>query len=113
MRDIQNVFSAPLFEALFFIASFHHLETFEERLSVLKEAKKVLVLGGKIYMTNWHLLSEKNQKYSSSKMAEYSDGSADFAIKIGKYSRFYHSFSLAEYQKLAHESGLFLSACEF
>jgi len=113
MRDMGKVFSAPLFEALFFIASFHHLETFNERLNVLKEAKKILLPGGKIYMTNWHLLSEQNQKYLSSKTAEYPDESADFTIKIGKHSRFYHSFSLLEYRKLAQKSGLQLEKCEF
>lgn len=113
MRDMGNVFSGPLFEALFFIASFHHLETFEERLNVLQEAKKILLPGGKIYMTNWHLLSESNQKYLPSKTAEYPDESADFNIKIGKHSRFYHSFSLSEYQKLTQENRLQLEKCEF
>ncbi len=113
MRDISTIFSNPLFEAIFFIASFHHLETSEERLNVLQKAKKILLPGGKIYMTNWHLLSEQNQKYLPSKTTEHPDGSADFNIKIGKHSRFYHSFSLSEYQKLAEESGLQLEKCEF
>lgn len=113
MRDIGNIFSGPLFEATFFIASFHHLETFEERLDVLKEEKKILLPGGKIYMTNWHLLSEQNHKYLSSKIVDHADGSADFSIKIGKHTRFYHSFSLSEYQKLAQESGLQLEKIEF
>ncbi len=113
MRDMGEVVSDPLFEAIFFIASFHHLETFQERLSVLQEAKKILLPGGKIYMTNWHLLSEYNQKYLSSKTTEHPDKSADFSIKIGEYQRFYHSFSLTEYQKLAQESGLQLEKCDF
>jgi len=113
MRDIGTIFASPLFEAMFFIASFHHLETFEERLNVLKHTKKSLVPGGKIYMTNWHLLSDQNQKYLLSKTTNHTDGSADFSIKIGKYSRFYHSFSLSEYQKLAKESWLSLEKCEF
>lgn len=83
MRDIGVIFAAPLFEAMFFIASFHHLETFQERLNVLKNTKKALVPGGKIYMTNWHLLSEENRKkYLSSKTTDYPDESADFTIKI-------------------------------
>jgi SAM-dependent methyltransferase len=114
MRDIGTIFASPLFEAFFFIASFHHLETFEERLNVLEQTKKALVPGGKIYMTNWYLLSEENQKkYHSSKITEYPDESGDFSIKIGKHSRFYHSFSLSEYQKLAQESGLQLEKCDF
>lgn len=113
MRDLWKIFATPLFHAFFFIASFHHLETYEERLTVLKETKKILLPGGKIYMTNWHLLSQKNEKYSSSKTVDYQDGSADFIIKIGKYDRFYHSFSLEEYQKLAQETELDLQLCEF
>lgn len=113
MRDIGTIFSDPLFEAMFFIASFHHLETFEERLNVLEKTKKALVPGGKIYMTNWHLLSEQNHKYISSKIIDYAHGSADFSIKIGKHTRFYHSFSLSEYQQLSEDTGLILEKCEF
>ncbi len=104
MRDMGKVFSGPLFEALFFIASFHHLETFEERLNVLQEAKKILLPGGKLYMTNWNLLSPENERYIASKTLEYPDESVDFSIKIGKHQRFYHAFSLAEYQKLAEDA---------
>lgn len=82
MRDIGTIFSSPLFEAIFFIASFHHLEVFEERLNVLEQTKKILVPGGRIYMTNWHLLSEHNHKYISSKTHDHADESADFDVKI-------------------------------
>ncbi len=111
MRHLKEVFSSPLFHTVFFIASFHHLETFSERLHVLQEAKKILLLGGKISMINWHLLAQK--KYLLSKTCDYPDESADFSIKIGQHQRFYHSFSLIEYQKLAQESGLHLEQCNF
>jgi len=113
MCDIGQVFSLPLFHTFFFIASFHHLENSLDRLSVLQNAKKILLPGGKIYMTNWNLLSPENERYARSKTLEYPDGSADFSIKIGEYQRFYHSFSLSEYQKLAEDSGLQLEKCEF
>jgi hypothetical protein len=64
-------------------------------------------------MTNWHLLSQNNKKYSSSKTIDHPDGSADFTVKIGKHNRFYHSFSLEEYQKLSQEVGLNLQLCDF
>lgn len=104
MCDIGKVFSLSLFHAFFFIASFHHLENSLDRLSVLQDAKKILLPGGKIYMTNWNLLSPGNERYVASKTLEYPDESADFGIKIGEYQRFYHAFSLAEYQKLAKDA---------
>lgn len=111
MRHLKEIFSSPLFHTVFFIASFHHLETFDERLNVLRQAKKILLPGGRISMINWHLLAQK--KYLSSKTNDYPDESADFSIKIGKHQRFYHSFSLEEYEKLAQESGLQLERIEF
>lgn len=63
MRDICNIFSFPIFDAFFFIASFHHLESYSERLEVLQAVKRALLPGGKIYMTNWNLLSQSNSKY--------------------------------------------------
>ena len=104
MCDTGKIFSSPLFQAFFFIASFHHLENSLDRLSVLQDAKKILLPGGKIYMTNWNLLSPENERYIASKTLEYPDESADFSIKIGEYQRFYHAFSLVEYQKLAEEA---------
>jgi SAM-dependent methyltransferase len=113
MCDMGKVFSLPLFHAFFFIASFHHLENSLDRLRVLQDAKKILLPGGKIYMTNWNLLSPENERYVTSKTLEYPDGSADFTIKIGEYQRLYHAFSFAEYQKLAEEAGFTLEKCEF
>lgn len=92
------------FDAIFFIASFHHLATREERISVLQQAKKLLSKTGKILMINWNLLDPTQEKYQSSKIADYPDGSADYEIKIGSHTRFYHSFSSKEYSSLARES---------
>lgn len=102
MRDIDTYLASyGLFDGIFFIASFHHLSTPEERVSVIIETKKHLSLTGKIIMTNWNLLDPSQIKYKSSKIAEYSDGSADYSIKIGENTRFYHAFSEAEYLSLA------------
>ncbi len=44
------------YEAIIFLASFHHLENETERIHVLKNAGKILASNGKIYLTNWNLL---------------------------------------------------------
>lgn len=43
MRKIDNIFvQKEKFDVCFFIASFHHLESYNERLQVLKDAKNIL-----------------------------------------------------------------------
>lgn len=91
------------FEAIFFIASFHHLSTREDRISVLSQTKKLLSNTGEIIMINWNLTHPSQSKYQTSKIREYADGSADFDVKIGTHGRFYHSFSHEEYMSLAEE----------
>lgn len=87
------------FDIIFFIASFHHLHTFEERLDVLNNAKDLLNDNWLIFMTNWALNIWKNKgKYKDSiiKNTENKFWSYDYDIKIWKFSRFYHSFSISE-----------------
>lgn len=88
------------FDALFFIASFHHLATYEERVSVLRQAQSLLSETGKIVMINWNLSHPSQSKYQDSKIVEYPNGSSDYDIKIGAHTRFYHAFSEAEYISL-------------
>ena len=104
MRNMTNELSeyGP-FDGIFFIASFHHLDSRGERISVLSQAKKLLSKTGKIIMINWNLQSPSQSKYQDSKTLDYPDGSADYNIKIGTHTRFYHSFSAAEYLSLAAE----------
>lgn len=104
MRESDSLLvSGAPFDACFFIASFHHLENYEERRDVLKQIKKLLQPDGIILMTNWNLIHESQKKYSTSRSAEHPDGSADFYIKIGEHRRFYHAFSQTEYETLARD----------
>jgi len=94
MQHISDVNNA--FDAIFFVASFHHLETFEERIEVLQNTKNLLSNNGKIFLTNWNLLSPENtKKYSHRKIPHSKNefGSENFSIKIGKFERFYHAFT--------------------
>jgi hypothetical protein len=73
------------FKTIFFIASFHHLETIEERKEVLNQAYDLLEKDGIIFMTNWALESDFNkEKYGLSKIPNSTNefGSNDFNIKI-------------------------------
>ncbi len=87
------------FDYMFFIASFHHLDSLEKREEVLKKTKNLLNKDWVIFMTNWALESELNkQKYHKSKLKNTKNHfwSSDFSIKIGDFNRFYHSFNLSE-----------------
>lgn len=89
------------FDIIFFIASFHHLQTIEDRLNVLNKAKNLLNDWWIIMMTNWNLLWEMN-------FIKYKDSyiwNGDFNIKIGNFKRYYHSFGLDELSKLFDLSG--------
>lgn len=87
------------FESVFFIASFHHLLSFGERVKVLQDLKKNILPGAYIFLTNWALESKLNkEKYLSSLVwdSENEFWGKDFMVKIGMFERFYHSFTLEE-----------------
>ncbi|NVP17297.1 class I SAM-dependent methyltransferase [Candidatus Gracilibacteria bacterium] len=96
------------FNFIFFIASFHHLQTIEERTQVLEKAKKLLKKDGVIFMTNWYLNSPINDKKYKNDIIENSKnefGSIDYNIYFGEYARFYHCFSLEELSYLFEKTG--------
>ncbi len=113
MIDIASLCSGYTFDALFFVASFHHLADFQQRIAVLRDARSLLAPGGRIMMMNWNLLHESQTRYTPARVQSYENGSADFMIKIGQHQRFYHAFSEQEYQSLAQESGLSVSLLDF
>lgn len=102
--DMLSIFNInEKFNYIFFIASFHHLKTIEERLDVLKQTKQLLKQNWTIFMTNWALNSQLNAEKYKNSIVENSKNefwSQDYNIKIGKFTRFYHSFSLEELEYL-------------
>lgn len=90
--------SAHHFEAILLLASFHHLETREDRLQVLRDMRQFLSPGGQIMMTNWNLRDQP--RYTKSQR-----GDSDYAIKIGKHERYYHGFTMGELEELFLETG--------
>jgi len=108
MLELEEVLWWKKFENIFFIASFHHLDTIEKREKVLRKLYDFLSPEGKIYMTNWALESSLNKdKYADSKRegSENKFNSSDFDIKIWSSQRYYHSFSLSELEYLAKNTG--------
>ncbi len=92
---------------IFFIASFHHLQSLEERVQVITKAYEILGEWGKVYMTNWALNSELNsEKYSKYLIVNSKNSfwSLDYDIKIWDSSRFYHCFDVSELEYLAKNS---------
>jgi hypothetical protein len=87
-----------IFNAIIFLASFHHLETREQRIQVLSEIKKYLAPGWAIYMTNWNL--REQSRYEKSHRWD-----GDYDIKIGEYMRYYHWFTVEELTKLFETTG--------
>lgn len=103
--DMLDLDRLPIknFESVFFIASFHHLLTIEERIKVLEDLKKIVLPWSYIFMTNWALESEFNkQKYrlSAIENSQNEFWGKDFNIKIWEFERFYHCFSLQELEYL-------------
>ena len=86
------------YDAIIFLASFHHLETREARIQVLSDVRSLLTSWGRIYMTNWNLRDQP--KYEKSHRWD-----GDYDIKIGSYSRYYHGFSVEELGELFLETG--------
>jgi tRNA (uracil-5-)-methyltransferase TRM9 len=99
MIDIGMHIGSQSFDAILFLASFHHLTTREDRIKTLREAQKILTPEGKIYMTNWNLIEQ-------ARYAESHIGNGNFSIKIGEYHRYYHGLTLEELTGLFDETGL-------
>lgn len=109
MLDIEKISQHKKFDAIFLIASFHHLDDISQREELMKNLKKLLTGSWKIYMTNWALESAVHkEKYKDSFISgsENRFWSKDFNIKFWKFDRYYHCFSVDELEYLAESAGL-------
>ncbi len=96
------------FNYIFFIASFHHLQSVKEREEVLQKTYNLLENWGRIYMTNWALNSEVNdEKYGKSIIQDSKNKhwSTDYNIVFWENDRYYHCFDLKELEYLAKKFG--------
>lgn len=92
------------YDAIFFIASFHHLQTLEDRIEVLKKAKNLLSQDWKIFFTNWNLIGQERYKKSEIIDSVNEFWSIDFDIKIWEFTRYYHGFTILELEYLFKEA---------
>ena len=102
MLDLNDLPSWS-FDFIFFIASFHHLYSLEDRLSVLENVKNLLKKGWVIFMTNWFLDSKiNNDKYLKDRVPESINKfwGSDYEILFWEYPRYYHCFTLKELEYL-------------
>ena len=94
VRDMRNLeWVDGDFDIILLIASFHHLETVIERMTVLDSLQCLLAPHGIIFMTNWNLRDQ--EMYRDSYL-----GNGDYSIKIGAYTRYYHGFTVNELDRL-------------
>ena len=101
------------FDAIFFIASFHHLESKEKRIKTLLKAKSILSPQGKIFMTNWNLFQKKYYSYifqawkkSLFSKTIWNDVYIPFTLQNEKVFRYYHAFTPYELTNLFKEANL-------
>lgn len=95
------------FDFIFFIASFHHLDKMEDRITALKKVKNLLNTNWKIFFTNWSLNSEVHTDKYSKDIVENSKNkfwSLDYSILFWDYARYYHGFDLSELEYLFKET---------
>jgi len=106
MLDVKKTLQSKTFNAVFMIASFHHLSGISEREKLLTDLYNILPTWWKIYMTNWALNSPLNYDKYLAGLISWSENnfwSTDYSIKIGQDSRYYHCFTLKELEFLSQK----------
>jgi SAM-dependent methyltransferase len=98
MEELEKLGQETQYDAIIFLASFHHLDTEEKRKKVLRDLHPLLTENGTIYMTNWNLRDQERYQKNH-------QGNGDFHIKIGAFERYYHGFTLSELETLFRETG--------
>lgn len=105
MIDIARLIWEQKYTNIFLIASFHHLETLDERMNCMRSLYECSPKESQIFMTHWNLNTQ--EKYASSRIPQTENeyGSQDYAIKIWEFKRFYHAFDLSELEYIFKKSG--------
>ena len=96
----SNMISIPfrnnIFDYILVIASFHHLNTLEERIYCLSEMNRVLRPGGKILLSVWSINQPKKTKRTFSHYG-------DTIVYWKNIPRYYYIFELGEIKELLQE----------
>lgn len=82
------------------IATFHHLYTYDNRITALREMKRVLKPGGKILLSVWSKAQPSKTRVTFDK---YGNNLVPWKKKL---TRFYYIFEIDEIKSLFKETGL-------
>lgn len=112
---VGNLLSLPFseeeFDKAYLIAVLHQIPSFQYRLKILQETKRVLKRGGNLILTTWKIHQPKEifllLKYTILKVLGRSKlDFGDYFEPWGKKTlRYYHCFSQKELKNLAKEAG--------
>jgi SAM-dependent methyltransferase len=114
-------------DAVFMVASLHHLLTPADRLSSLQEAYRVLVPGGKLFITVmglwqpkfWRLFFSKQEGLASMqaderKLIRFADVFLPWQWRTEKtVYRYYHAFRIGELRRLCEQAGFTVQTSEY
>lgn len=91
-------FKDNIFDAILSIASFHHLQTYNERIDCLREMSRLLKPTGKILISVWSFNQPNKTKR---KFKNYGDNIVNWnSKKYGNIPRYYYIFRISEIQNL-------------
>ena len=100
---IELPFKNDIFDSIICIASFHHLYYREDKISALKEMKRVVKIGGKILLSVW---SKQQPDKTKKNFSNYGNNIVTWN-KYGKvYERYYYIFKIDELYTLLKICGL-------
>ncbi|UCF08203.1 MAG: class I SAM-dependent methyltransferase, partial [Thermoplasmata archaeon] len=116
-----DIVSLPLtdetFDAVLYIATIHHLPQPTERLSSLREVKRILRSGGRALVSAWAQEQERFGEELEKPVVEgldYGDIFLPWKMKDGRvFQRYYHLFSRDEFEHMIVKSGLEVVRCFF
>lgn len=93
---ISIPFRSNIFDYILVIASFHHLNTLEERKYCLREMNRVLKPGGKILLSVWSIIQPKKTKRTFSHYG-------DTIVYWKNIPRYYYIFEVGEIKELLQQ----------
>ena len=97
------------FDAAFFIASLHHLETSKEQLRVLKKIYTALKPAGFLFITVWNLWQPRYRQYIQKH--PYHHSYIAYTQNQITTHRFYYAFTKSELANLCKEAGFQIVDC--
>ncbi len=109
-----NLLNLPIrnnyFDAVLFIASFHHLPTYEQRQRSLRELYRILNIGGRALISVWRRQQEDKipllELWENNSLFESGDVIIPWTSGNKKYPRYYHLFTADEFSELLIDSPL-------